>query len=138
MDYDPTIENSYKRTLMVDTENFQLDILDTAGQDAFRSMQISSMRQSMGFIIVYAIDDRVSFEEVEGFHRYLTRIKGTSEIPVVICGNKCDLAENKRVVSKAEGEELASKLSAIFFETSALANINVENAFAALVKETKK
>jgi small GTP-binding protein len=136
-DYDPTIEDSYKRVLAVDNDNVQLDILDTAGQDDFAPMRTSYMRQGKGFIIVYAIDDRASFEEVEVFHRDLTRTKGTSNVPVVICGNKCDL-EDKRVVSKTEGEELAAKLSAIFFETSALANINIENAFRALVKETRK
>jgi small GTP-binding protein len=136
-DYDPTIEDSYKRVLAVDNENIQLDILDTAGQDDFAPMRTSYMRQGKGFIIVYAIDDRASFEEVEVFHRDLTRTKGTTNVPVVICGNKCDL-EDKRVVSKAEGEELAAKLSATFFETSALANINIENAFKALVKETRK
>jgi small GTP-binding protein len=136
-DYDPTIEDSYKRVLAVDNENIQLDILDTAGQDDFAPMRTSYMRQGRGFIIVYDIDDRASFEEVEVFHRDLTRTKGTNNIPTIICGNKCDL-EDKRVVSKAEGEELASKLNAIFFETSALANINIENAFKALVKETRK
>jgi small GTP-binding protein len=136
-DYDPTIEDSYKRVLAVDGENIQLDILDTAGQDDFAPMRTSYMRQGKGFIIVYAIDDRASFEEVEVFHRDLTRTKGTTNVPVVICGNKCDL-EDKRVVSKQEGEELAGKLSGIFFETSALANINIENAFKALVKEIKK
>jgi small GTP-binding protein len=136
-DYDPTIEDSYKRVLAVDNENIQLDILDTAEQDDFALMRTSYMRQGKGFIIVYAVDDRASFEEVEMFHRDLTRTKGTINVPVVICGNKCDL-EEKRVVSKAEGEELASKLTAIFFETSALANINIENAFRALVKEIRK
>jgi small GTP-binding protein len=136
-DYDPTIEDSYKRVLAVDNENIQLDILDTAGQDDFAPMRTSYMRQGKGFIIVYAIDDRASFEEVEVFHRDLTRTKGTTNVPVVICGNKCDL-EDKRVVSKAEGEELASKLAAQFYETSALANINIENAFKTLVKETRK
>jgi small GTP-binding protein len=136
-DYDPTIEDSYKRVLAVDNENIQLDILDTAGQEDFAPMRKSYMRQGKGFIIVYAVDDRASFEEVEVFHRDLTRTKGTTNVPVVICGNKCDL-EDKRVVSKAEGEELASKLTAIFFETSALANINIENAFRALVKEIRK
>jgi small GTP-binding protein len=136
-DYDPTIEDSYKRVLAVDNENVQLDILDTAGQDDFAPMRTSYMRQGKGFIIVYAIDDRASFEEVEVFHRDLTRTKGTTNVPVVICGNKCDL-EDKRVVSKAEGEELASKLQAVFFETSALANINIENAFKALVKDVRK
>jgi small GTP-binding protein len=136
-DYDPTIEDSYKRVLSVDNDNIQLDILDTAGQDDFAPMRTSYMRQGKGFIIVYAIDDRASFEEVEVFHRDLTRTKGTSNVPVVICGNKCDL-EEKRVVSKAEGEELAEKLTSTFFETSALANINIENAFKALVKEVRK
>jgi small GTP-binding protein len=136
-DYDPTIEDSYKRVLQVDNDNVQLDILDTAGQDDFAPMRTSYMRQGKGFIIVYAIDDRASFEEVEVFHRDLVRTKGTNSVPTVICGNKCDL-EEKRVVSKTEGEELATKLSATFFETSALANINIENAFKDVVKQVRK
>ncbi|KAK8888870.1 hypothetical protein M9Y10_033610 [Tritrichomonas musculus] len=136
-DYDPTIEDAYKRVLNVDGDNVQLDILDTAGQDDFAPMRTSYMRQGKGFIIVYAIDDRASFEEVEVFHRDLTRVKGANNVPVVICGNKCDL-EDKRVVSKAEGEELANRLNATFFETSALANINIENAFSALVKKIRE
>jgi GTPase SAR1 family protein len=95
------------------------------------------MRKGDGFIIVYAIDDRASFEAVEMFHRDIIETKGTPHVPVVICGNKCDL-ETKRVVSKAEGEELAGKLSAIFFETSALKKINIKTAFRALVQEIRK
>lgn len=136
-DYDPTIEDSYKRILSVDNENVQLDILDTAGQDDFAPMRTSYMRQGKGFIIVYAIDDRASFEEVSIFHRDLTRTKGVSNVPIVICGNKCDL-DDKRVVSKTEGQELAQKLGGAFFETSALANINIEDAFSTLVREIKK
>ncbi|KAH0795074.1 small GTP-binding protein [Histomonas meleagridis] len=136
-DYDPTIEDSYKRVLLVDNENVQLDILDTAGQDDFAPMRTSYMRQGKGFIIVYAIDDRASFEEAEAFYRDLSRTKGTSNVPVVLCGNKCDL-EDKRVVSKTEGEELAQKLGATFYETSALANINIENAFTALVRKIRE
>ena len=136
-DYDPTIEDSYKRSLNVDGETVQLDILDTAGQDDFAPMRTSYMRQGKGFIIVYAIDDRASFDEVEELHRELVRTKGTQNVPIVFCGNKCDL-EEKRVVTKAEGQEVASKHGGIFFETSALANINIEEAFIALVKEIQK
>lgn len=136
-DYDPTIEDSYKRVIDVDSQNVHLDILDTAGQDDFAPMRTGYMRQGKGFIIVYAIDDRASFEEVEVFHRDLIRTKGTAGIPIVICGNKCDL-EEKRVVSKTEGEEMADRLGAIFLETSALANIHVDDAFKTLVREIKK
>ena len=73
----------------------------------------------------------------EVFHKDITRTKGTTNVPVVICGNKCDL-EEKRVVSKTEGEELAQRLNAKFYETSAMANINIEESFATLVKDMKK
>ena len=136
-DYDPTIEDCYKRALAIDNENVQLDILDTAGQDDFAPMRTQYMRQGKGFIIVYAIDDRASFEEVEVFHRDLLRTKGATNVPVVICGNKCDL-EDKRVVSKTEGEELADRLKAKFFETSALANLHIEDAFRTVVREIRK
>lgn len=136
-DYDPTIEDSYKRVLAVDGENVQLDILDTAGQDDFAPMRTSYMRQGKGFIIVYAIDDRASFDEVEMFQRDLARTRATHDIPIVVCGNKCDL-EDKRVVSKTEGEELAARIGATFFETSALANIHIEDAFSALVKKIRE
>ena len=136
-DYDPTIEDSYKRALAVDDGNIQLDILDTAGQDDFAPLRTSYMRQGEGFILVYAIDDRASFEEVEVLHRDLIRTKGRADLPVVICGNKCDL-EDRRVVSKTEGEELADNLRAKFFETSALDDVNIEDAFRALVREIRK
>jgi small GTP-binding protein len=135
-DYDPTIEDSYKQCLAVDGETIQLDILDTSGQDDFAPMRNSYMRQGKGFIIVYAIDDRGSFDEVEEFYRNLVRTKGPSNIPLVICGNKCDL-KDQRVVSKVEGEELALKLSAVFLETSARENLNIEAMFRALVKEIR-
>ena len=133
-DYDPTIEDSYKRPFNVDGESVQLDITDTAGQDDFAAMRTSYMRQGKGFILVYAIDDRASFEEIESFHKELIRTKSTQNVPCVICGNKCDL-EDRRIVSKAEGEELAAKLHCQFYETSALTNYNIQEVFLTLVRE---
>ena len=133
-DYDPTIEDSYKRPLNVDGESVQLDITDTAGQDDFAAMRTSYMRSGKGFILVYAIDDRASFEEIEAFHKELVRTKPGEKIPCVICGNKCDL-EDRRIVSKAEGEELAQKLGTKFFETSALTNYQIHDVFTTLVRD---
>ncbi|KAH0795040.1 small GTP-binding protein [Histomonas meleagridis] len=136
-DYDPTIEDSYKRVIIVDDEKIQLDILDTAGQDDFAPMRITYMRSGKGFIIVYSIDDRSSFEEVQEFYDALVRTKVTKNIPIVICGNKCDL-EDKRVVSKIEGQELAKKLGAVFFETSAFLDKNIDETFTELVRAINK
>ena len=133
-DYDPTIEDSYRRPFSVDGQSVQLEITDTAGQDDFAAMRTSYMRNGQGFILVYAIDDRASFEEIESFHRELLRTKNTAAVPCVICGNKCDL-EDRRIVSKAEGEELAAKLKTKFFETSACTNFQIQDVFTALTKD---
>ena len=135
-DYDPTIEDSYKRPLNVDGETVQLDITDTAGQDDFAAMRTSYMRSGKGFILVYAIDDRASFEEIDSFYKELVRTKPGKTIPIVICGNKCDL-EDRRIVSKAEGEELAAKLKTKFFETSALTNYQIQDVFTTLVRDIR-
>mmetsp|Transcript_38734 Transcript_38734/g.62980 ORF Transcript_38734/g.62980 Transcript_38734/m.62980 type:complete len:80 (+) Transcript_38734:121-360(+) len=40
-EYDPTIEDSYRKQAVIDNKVALLDILDTAGQDEFSSMQVS-------------------------------------------------------------------------------------------------
>jgi len=56
---------------------------------------------------------------------------------MVLCGNKCDL-ENERQVTKAEAEGTSKGWGCPFYETSALARINVEEAFYDLVREIRK
>lgn len=59
-----------------------------------------------GFLLVYSITSRSSFEEIRTFHQQILRVKDRDWFPVMLVGNKCDL-ENERVVSKHEGEDLA-------------------------------
>ena len=98
------------RPFGVDSQLVQLEITDTAGQDDFDSISTTYMRSGKGFLLVYAIDDRASFDKIEHFHHGLLLAKDASTIPCVICGNKCDL-EDRRVVSKTEGENFLKNLS---------------------------
>lgn len=52
-------------------------------------------------------------------------------------GNKCDL-EDERQVTTAEAQDLAKRWVVPFYETSALARINVEESFFDLVREIRK
>jgi len=54
-EYDPTIEDSYRKNVTIDNDPAMLDILDTAGQEEFSSMQDQWMRDGQGFILVYNI-----------------------------------------------------------------------------------
>ncbi len=56
---------------------------------------------------------------------------------MVLVGNKCDL-EDDRVVSKAEGQSLASQWGVTFLETSARKKINVDEVFFDLVRQINK
>ncbi len=136
-EYDPTIEDSYRKQVSIDDEVCLLDILDTAGQEEYSAMRDQYMQGGEGFIVVYAINSRDAFDEVTTFRDQILRVKDADKVPMVICGNKCDLAEDRQV-TKAEGEELARSFGVPFFETSALSRINVDESFFELVREIRK
>ncbi len=136
-EYDPTIEDSYRKQAVINGEVALLDILDTAGQDEFSSMQDQWMRDGKGFLLVYNITDRSSFDNVTSLYRKILRTKDADSAPVVIAGNKCDL-DNERAVSKEEGQALANEWSCPFYETSAKEKIQNEECFYALVREIRR
>lgn len=82
---------------------------------------------------MYDITKKSSFDSVE---RWLTELHENADKKVVqmIVGNKSDL-EQAREVKSEEGEELAKKHNAFFFETSALDGNHVEEAFTVLLKK---
>jgi GTPase KRas len=57
-EYDPTIEDSYRKQSVIDDEVALLDVLDTAGQEEYSAMREQYMRTGEGFLLVYSITDR--------------------------------------------------------------------------------
>lgn len=136
-EYDPTIEDSYRKQVMIDDETALLDILDTAGQEEFSSMQDQWMRDGQGFLLVYNIVARPTFDEVSVLYDKILRTKDTDKVPIVLVGNKCDL-KDQRQVEYQEGAELAKAWGCSFFETSAKIKLNNEACFFELVREIRK
>ncbi|KAI5952242.1 RAS1 [Candida jiufengensis] len=132
-EYDPTIEDSYRKQCTIDGEQVLLDILDTAGQEEYSAMREQYMRTGEGFLLVYSINSRNSLEELQSFYEQIQRVKDSENVPVLVVGNKCDL-EMERQVSYEEGQALANSFGCPFLETSAKMRINVEEAFFDLVK----
>ncbi|KAI8806637.1 ras-like protein 1 [Cladochytrium replicatum] len=136
-EYDPTIEDSYRKQSVVDGETAILDVLDTAGQEEYSAMREQYMRSGEGFLLVYSITSRSSFEEIQMFYQQILRVKDRDWFPVVLVGNKCDL-EAERVVGSHEGRELARLMRSRFMETSARLKINVDEAFHSLVRAIRE
>ncbi|KYR00318.1 Ras GTPase [Tieghemostelium lacteum] len=136
-EYDPTIEDSYRRQCQVDEDTCLLDILDTAGQDDYSAMRDQYMRTGQGFLCVYDVTSRTSFEEINVVRDQIIRVKDNEKVPIVLVGNKCDL-ETLREVTTGEGEELSKSFGCPFLETSAKKRLNVDECFFEVVREIKK
>ncbi|KAL8831164.1 MAG: hypothetical protein Q9170_005424 [Blastenia crenularia] len=153
-EYDPTIEDSYRKQCVIDEEVALLDVLDTAGQEEYSAMREQYMRTGEGFLLVYSITSRQSFEEILTFQQQILRVKDKDYFPIIIVGNKCDLDAERQVSRKGklplrpvsgnhnpnhlQGEDLARSFGCAFIETSAKSRINVENAFYNIVREIRR
>ncbi|XP_063003050.1 ras-related protein Rab-8A isoform X2 [Elgaria multicarinata webbii] len=97
------------RTIELDGKKIKLQIWDTAGQERFRTITTAYYRGAM---------------------------HASPDVEKMILGNKCDM-NHKRQVSREQGEKLAVSFGVKFMETSAKANINIENAFFTLARDIK-
>ncbi|CAE1232859.1 MRAS [Acanthosepion pharaonis] len=133
-DYDPTIEDSYIQHEEVDGVWCVLDVLDTAGQEEFSAMREQYMRTGDGFLLVYSVTDRHSFESIKNFHTQILRVKDRDSYPMLLVANKVDLV-HQRKVSEDQGRELAAHLNINYIETSAKdPPLNVDAAFHQVVR----
>ena len=88
--------------------------MDTAGQEEFSAMREQYMRSGEGFLLVFSLAERASFEEIYKFHKQVTfkikridrdylstlkvlRVKDRDEFPMLIVGNKADLEKSRQV-----------------------------------------
>ncbi len=136
-----------------------LEVLDTAGQEEYTALRDQWIRDGEGFVLVYSISSRASFDRIKKFHGQIQRVKESAAAgsptfpgsplaqtmpsqslgpaPVMLVGNKCDRV-TERAVSVQEGNALAKALSCDFVEASAKNCINVEKAFYDVVRQLRR
>ena len=107
-EYGP-IEDSFRHEVTIDAEPCLLDIFESSTQEKysvrkqgswdpqlFSEWQSQCIRDAEGFLCVYAINCRSSFDEIASLRSKLLLVKYT--FPMVLVGNKCDLEEEERQV----------------------------------------
>ena len=113
----------------------QLNLLDTAGQERYQSMNEIYYKKADCCLLVYDITSRDSFDVVKNFYvRKINEYKNQI-LKVVLLGNKADL-KDQRQVEDIEGSDLALENGYIFMESSCKDNYNVSDAFTTLVEMT--
>ncbi|KAK9463754.1 P-loop containing nucleoside triphosphate hydrolase protein [Lipomyces oligophaga] len=138
---------------------YQLDIVDTAGQEEYRGL-LSSVWQvgkaADAYLLVYDITDPYTLKALDEFDLLIREgeeAKGPSYRPPpvkLVVGNKCDLKDYRAVPADLghrwarkhdcgryfkNMQERFNKISTGFMETSSLANINIEEAFESIVRK---
>jgi len=134
-EYDPTIEDTYRKEENIDGATVVLDILDTAGQEEFRSMQEQWIKTGEGFFLVYDITQENSFTQIEPLENKIRRAQ--PDAPVLLIGNKSDLAHTSRIITEQRAQTLAEKFKCKHLEVSAKDGSKVDEAFMLLVQEIR-
>ena len=126
--YEPSIGVDFmSKSIKYRGQNIKLQIWDTAGQEKYKGLIPSYVRNSSIVFIVYDISSRTSFENVQNWISFVKNIEKTT---MILCGNKTDL--NREVETK-EGEEVAEREGIKFFECSAKTNENIKYMFYASI-----
>ena len=119
--------------LKINDKVVKLQIWDTCGQEIYRSLISNFYRNSSLAVLMYAINDKQSFNHVDS---WLSELKNnaSSDINIILVGNKADLEEDRQVL-KEEGEnyKIQNYLD-LFMETSAKTGYNARNV---LIEATK-
>jgi len=137
-----TFEDTYNATVGFEFFTFniklknkivKLQIWDTCGQELYRSLITNFYRNTSLAIMVYSINSKDSFDNIEMWLREL-RTHSNPDAKVFLIGNKVDL-ENEREVKKEQGEAYskANKCD-LFMETSAKTGLNAQNVFIQAAK----
>jgi len=63
--YDPTIENTFSKPWKIKGQEFELKLVDTAGQDEYAIFPAQHSMDMHGYVMVYSITSLQSFELVQ-------------------------------------------------------------------------
>ena len=121
------IDISMKKVKFPDDEKeYKFKIFDTAGQERFKSISYSTIQLADGFLMVFAVNNRKSFQKINEWFTNISEHVDLKEKVIFIVGNKIDLV---RQVQKEEGEEFANKMGIKYKETSAKTGEGTEEVF---------
>ncbi|KAF3158598.1 Ras GTPase [Orbilia oligospora] len=131
----PRSEESHRKQCVIDDEVALLDVLPI--YDTTTEFYPGWFGSVDGYIILYSIASRKSFEAVSAIYERIQNASGGFSCNILLAGNNCDM-EAEREVSTKEGRALAESLGAVFFEVSTRAGINIDWSVYDLVRRIRR
>lgn len=124
-----------EKTFIINDSQIKLRIWDTAGQERFRAIAQNFCRGVQGFVYVYSICDKSTFDHIEMWLEFSAlQNPNIRTIPKILVAAKSDM-DDRRCISSEKGKKLAAKHEMKFIETSALTGDNIDSMFTELAKD---
>ena len=108
----------FENEVVLNNKKYSYCLWDTAGQEIYRSLNKIFMKESKIVIIVFSIDSRQSFDQIDFWLNYIKEILGNDNYIIGLVGNKSDLFLNQQISDK-EMNKKAEELQVKFKITSA-------------------
>ena len=119
--------------MKVNDKVVKLQIWDTCGQEIYKSLISNFYRNSSLAVLIYAIDNKESFNHVENWLNDL-KSQANPDVRIFLVGNKADLEEDRKV-SREEGEKYKEDQHLdLFMEASAKTGHNARNVLVEAAK----
>ncbi|ORX63110.1 hypothetical protein DM01DRAFT_1379644 [Hesseltinella vesiculosa] len=135
-EYDPTKADSYRKKVVLDGQECQIDILDTAGQEEYAAIRDNYYRSGEGFLCVFSVCEQESLEHTQEFRDQILRVLDDESVPFILVGNKVDLA-HLRKVPPSDANALAQEWGCQYVETSAKTRQNVDLVYTMLMRQIR-
>ncbi|KAI9476134.1 MAG: putative Rab11, partial [Benjaminiella poitrasii] len=125
------------KSIEIENSLIKAQIWDTSGQERYKAITSAFYRGAVGALLVYDITRKSSFDHV---NQWLKELREHTEdhIPLVLIGNKVDLANSDRAISTDDARQYATEANMLFFETSAYNATNVSDAFETMFNHVYK
>eukprot|EP00253_Pinus_taeda_P034897 PITA_34897 len=141
-DYVPTVFDNFSANVVVDGNNVNLGLWDTAGQEDYNRLRPLSYRGTDVFLLAFSLISKASYENVS--KKWIPELKHyVPSVPIVLVGTKLDLRDDKQffsdhpgaaAITTAQGEELKNQIGAVaYIECSSKTQQNVKAVFDAAI-----
>ena len=125
-----------KEIKLKNKEKIHFQLIDTSGQEKYKSLSVSYLKHADGVLFVFALNNKLSFEQItDWIELFEEEHFGKDNIPKYLVGNKCDLEKDIKVKEDSINNFLNNKKDMIYFQTSAKDNINIEEVFQEMAEK---
>ena len=118
---------------IIDGQEYKFKIFDTNGQERYNSITDTTIKLADGYLLVFSIDKRSSFEKVQHWIDVIENAVDMRTKAAILVGNKID--KENREVPKEEAMAFAKARKMDYLETSAKSGFQIKEAFNKIYEE---